>query len=489
MKKREFLKKSAIIASSTAVMPSLLFACDKAKQKATTGTVMNRLRTAHIGVGNMGAEDLRDISSHIKVDVIALCDVDANYLDAAQKLHPNAKIYKDYRVMFKEVADEIDAVIVSTPDHTHAPASIMAMNNGKHVYCQKPLTHYVTEAREMKKLAAEKNLITQMGIQVHSFYDYKLATMLIQSGIIGKVHTVRAWSPKNWGYDRPAPEGSDPIPEALDWNLWLGTAAERPYKEDIYHPVNWRKLVDYGCGTLGDMGVHIFDTPYNALALDVPMTIKNECRKPNGFGYPENNIVTYEFPGTEYTTQTLKWVWYDGPGAPEEHEDLKVPNAVDAVTSETEKAWKNDQSVEDKISLETKATSKGTLPEQGAMFIGEKGRLLVPHFMELPKKIVDGEYVDISTEIAEVEQVNKMGKPIRDYESEGPKHYHQFVDACLGTDQCSTPFSYAARLTETILLGVIAGRFPNRTLHWDSETAKFAEDEANQYLGAAYREF
>ncbi|NNC69746.1 MAG: gfo/Idh/MocA family oxidoreductase, partial [Flavobacteriaceae bacterium] len=305
----------------------------------------------------------------------------------------------------------------------------------------------------------------------------------------GKVHTVRAWSPKNWGFDGPAPTGSDPVPETFDWNLWLGTSAERPYKKRVYHPGNWRKLMDYGCGTLGDMGVHIFDTPYNALALDVPMTVKNECRPPTGFGYPENNRVTYEFPGTKYTAKTLKWVWYDGPGAPRDHEDLKVPNALDAVTSETEKAWNDKETVKDKTSLDSKATSEGTLPEQGAMFIGEKGRLLLPHFMELPRKIVNGEYVDISAEITKVEQANNMGKPIRDYASEGPKHYHQFVDACLGKDQCSAPFSYASRLTETILLGVIAGRFPNQTLHWDRKTAKFAEEEANQYLGSKYREF
>ena len=486
MKKREFLKKSAILASSAAVMPSLILSCKEAKEKITTDTTIKRLRTAHIGVGNMGAEDLRDISSHAKVDVVALCDVDANNLAVAKKLHPNAKTFKDYRVMFKEMENDVDAVIVSTPDHTHAPAAMMAMNINKAVYCQKPLTHHVSEARAMKKLAAEKQLVTQMGIQVHSFYDYKLATLLIQSGIIGKVHTVRAWSPKNWGYDGAAPEGKDPVPETLDWNLWLGTAAERPYKKEVYHPGNWRKLMDYGCGTLGDMGVHIFDTPYNALALDVPMTIKNECREPNGFGYPEKNVVTYEFPGTKYTAEKLKWVWSDGPGAPDMHEDLKLPGTMN---TETENTLDNKESVKDKISLETKETLEGKLPDQGAMFIGEKGRLLLPHFMELPRKILNGEYVDISTEIAAIEKANSMGKPIRDYASEGPKHYHQFVDACLGTDTCTAPFSYAGRLTETILLGVIAGRFPNETLHWNSETAKFAEAEANQYLGATYREF
>ncbi|MDO5978335.1 Gfo/Idh/MocA family protein [Flavivirga spongiicola] len=484
MNKRDFLKKTGLGAMGLTLVPSLIMC----KSNAPSG----RLRTAHIGVGGMGKADLDAIASHDLVDVTALCDVDANFLSAAKKLHPNAKVFSDYRVMLKEMKNDIDAVIISTPDHTHAPASMLAMNMDKPVYCQKPLTHHVSEARAMKKLAAEKQLVTQMGIQVHSFYDYKLATLLIQSGIIGKVHTVRAWSPKNWGYDGPVPEGNDPVPSTLDWNLWLGTSEKRPYKKGVYHPGNWRKLMDYGCGTLGDMGVHIFDTPYNALELDVPKTIINESRQPTGFGYPENNIVTYEFPKTKYTTETLKWVWYDGPGAPKTHKDLILPSAgAENETSKEEEGVSNgeDASMKDKLSLDTKTVKEGHLPEQGAMFIGEKGRLLLPHFMQLPKKIVDGKYVDISSEIEAIEKANNMGKPIRDYDSEGPKHYHQFVDACLGKDTCTAPFSYASRLTETILLGVIAGRFPNQTLHWDSKKAKFAEEEANQYLEGNYREF
>lgn len=471
MNKREFLKRGSLGAAALALLPSIGWG-----KRGPQG----RLRTAHIGVGNMGSEDLKAISSHSLVDVKALCDVDANYLAAAKKLHPRAKTYTDYRVMLKEMADDIDAVIVSTPDHTHAPASMMAMEMNKPVYCQKPLTHYVSEARAMKKIAAEKNLVTQMGIQVHSFYDYKLATLLIQSGIIGKVHTVHAWSPKNWGYDGPPPKDKDPVPENLDWNLWLGTSAERPYKDGYYHPGNWRKLMDYGCGTLGDMGVHIFDTPYNALELDVPRTVKNECREPTGFGYPENNVVTYEFPATKHTAETLTWIWYDGPGAPNDHKDLILPGG-----KATKVAKKGEETMEDKMSLKTKIVAAGVLPDQGAMFVGEKGRLLLPHFMELPRKIVDGQYVDISKEIEDI----NLGEAVRDYASEGPKHYHQFVDACLGNGKTTAPFSYASRLTETILLGVIAGRFPNQTLHWDSSSAQFLEPEANPYLKGYYREF
>lgn len=447
MKKRTFLKIS-LAAASSALIPSPILAMAHQGQK--------KLRTAHLGVGGMGAADLAAIASHADVEVVALCDVDSNALNEAIKDYPSAKTFKDYRVMLTEMAEEIDAVIVSTPDHTHAPPSIMAMEMNKPVYCQKPLAHHVSEVRAMRKMAEQKNLVTQMGIQVHSFYDYKLATLLIQSGIIGKVRRVRAWSPKNWGYDGPAFKGRDPIPATLDWNLWLGTAAARPYKDKVYQPGNWRKLVDFGCGTLGDMGVHIFDTPYNALALDVPKTVKNKCRKPNGVGYPEKNKVIYTFSGTQYTTENFEWVWYDGKGAPKKNKELKLPN-------------------------------RDKLPLQGAMFIGEKGRLLLPHFMEPPRLIVDGayQYIDIS----KYDPKGTLGITVNDFERDAPKHYHQFVDACLGREKTSAPFSYAARLTETILLGVIAGRFPNKTLHWDSANAKFEEADANEFLSGIERQF
>lgn len=429
MKRRSFVKNAAAFAS-VSILPSSVWALAK----------NGKLRTAHIGVGGMGGADLKSISSHASVEVSALIDVDSNSLAAAKKLHPNAKLFSDYRTFFDQMGKDIDAVVVSTPDHTHAPASLMAMNMGKPVYCQKPLTHHVTEARAVRKLAEEKNLVTQMGIQIHSFKEYRSAVKLIQNGIIGKVHTVRAWSPKNWGYDGPAPKGSDPVPETLDWNLWLGTSPKRDYKNKIYHPGNWRKILDYGCGTLGDMGVHIFDTPYTALKLDVPRTIKTDCRQPTGFGHPEKNVVTYEFPGTEYTTDSLKWVWYDGKGAPPAHDELKLPG--------------NDK-----------------LPEQGSMFIGEKGRLLMPHWT-YAKLIVNGAY-------------EKVDYP----QLEEADHYHQFVDACMDRDTCSAPFSYAARLTEAILLGVVANRFPNKTLNWNNATSSFAEAEANKLLGGEYRKF
>ncbi len=429
MNKRTFLKQAAVL-SSIGFIPSPIWSNIK----------RNTLRTAHIGVGGMGGSDLRSISSHASVTVRALCDVDSDNLAEAHREHSEAATFQDYRRMFDQLGNEIDAVVVSTPDHTHAPASLLAMQMGKPVYCQKPLTRYVGEARAMRKRASQDRLVTQMGIQIHSHKAYRTAVILIQSGLIGKVKTVHAWSPKNWGFDGVIPEKTDPVPPNLAWNLWLGTARERPYQEKIFHPAMWRKILDYGCGTLGDMGVHIFDTPYAALELDVPKTITNECRQPNNFAHPEHNKVTYQFPGTKFTTEKLEWIWSDGVGAPEPHPDLKLPN-------------------------------QDELPEQGSMFVGEKGNLLLPHW-DMPKLIVGGNYENVKW--PELDEIN---------------HYHQFVDACLGNAVCSAPFSYAARLTEAILLGVLAGRFPNEKLHWDNKKAKFKESKANPLLKGVNRVF
>ena len=366
MKKRDFLKTS-LAAALTAFLPKSIMAM------ARKG---NTLRTAHIGVGGMGAEDLTSIGSHKDVSVVGLCDVDTKAILKASAKFPNAKTYTDYRIFLKEMKNEIDAVLISTSGHTHAPAAIMAMEMDKPVYCQKPLAHYVSEVRAMQKIAQEKNLGTQMGIQVHSFYDYKLATLLIQSGIIGKVSSVRAWSERSRGYDRPLTEGIDTTPSNLDWNLWLGTAEERPFK-NIYID-NWRKLIDFGWGSLGDMGVHIFDTPHNALQLGAQNTIINSCRKPNGVSYSLKNKVVYTFPKTSYITDNFEWIWYDGM-CPEAHKELNLP-------------------------------MNEKLPPQGAMFIGEKGRLLLPHFMETPRHIVNSKYKEI--DLSKYPETQKMGVPI-----------------------------------------------------------------------------
>ena len=336
LQRRNFLKAGAALAAFH-ILPSGLRAASP----------NGRLRTAHVGVGGMGASDLESVSSHAKVEVAALCDVDLGTLEQTHQQNPHAKTFRDYRELLRTMGDSIDAVVVSTPDHTHAAAAMTALNLGKPVYCQKPLTHDIFEARQLRLAAERTGLLgrTQMGIQGHSGKRNRAATEMIQGGVLGKISRVCAWSFKNWGYDGGPFEGEDPVPKNLDWDLWIGTAAMRPFKRGAYHPADWRKMIDFGTGTLGDMGVHIFDTPYRALKLTAPKWAKTICRPPTGIGHPEQNIVEYEFPGTEYTTESLIWTWYDGALAPPDLRGLPLPRGLE-------------------------------LPEQGAVFVCEAGVML-----------------------------------------------------------------------------------------------------------------
>lgn len=431
LNRRDLLKTGAVLAAS-AGLPHL-------SEQPTFAAEETKLRTAHVGVGGMGSADLRSISSHPLVEVTALCDVDQTQLNGAHKNHPDAKTFRDYRQMISELADSIDAVVVSTPDHTHAPAAMTALNHDKPVYCQKPLTHEVFEARRLREVSEEKNLVTQMGIQASAMLEYRATTQLIQSGLVGKVSQVYAWSFKNWGYDGPAFEGEDSIPSTLEWDLWLGTAAERPYKKKVYHRSQWRKLVDFGTGTLGDMGVHIFDTPYRALELTAPKWARTTCRQPTGVGHPEQNVVEYEFPGTKQTTDSLIWKWFDGAAAPPVIEELALPADL-------------------------------KLPGQGALFVGETGILLLPHIAK-PQLFRKG-------------QPEKITLP----EIKIKSHYHQWVDACLGKDETSSSFSYGGPLTEALLLGVVANRFPETRLDWNPEKLEVTNlPDANRLIRRDYR--
>jgi len=429
LQRRDFLKATAVV-TAVNILPSA------AKAVSLNG----KLRTAHIGVGGMGGADLGSISSHKNVEVAALCDVDSTRLLGASRKHPNALKFSDYREMLDRLGDKIDAVVVSTPDHTHASAAMSAMNHNKPIYCQKPLTHEVYEARQLRLTAVKKGLVSQMGIQVHSSAPYRRAVEIIQGGAIGKVSQVHAWSNKNWGYDGPAFTGQHKVPDSLDWNLWLGSAAERPFQPRVYHPGQWRKMVDFGTGTLGDMGVHIFDTPYAALELTFPNWVQTTCRTPTGIGHPEKNVVNYEFPGTKYTTDTMRWTWYDGSFAPPKSDKLGLPEGMN-------------------------------LPGQGSLFVGEGGTMLLPHVSEArlfpEEKFADYKRPDV----------------------ENGNHYHQWVDACMGNGKTSAGFEYAGLLTEALVLGVVANRFPDQKLMWDADNLKVTNIEAaNKLIRRDYRD-
>ena len=426
--RRKFINKASAAFAGVQFLPSHVWA----------NSPNGKLNLVQIGCGGKGAGDLAQMRSHPKVHIAALCDIDSKILDGVKRKNPDARAFDDYRELFAAMGNKIDGVVVSTPDHTHAPASMLALNLGKHVYCQKPLTHDVYEARQVRLIAEKKGMVTQMGIQIHASKDYRSATQLIQSGVIGKVHHVHAWSNKTWGYDGGPIVGEDPVPENVNWDAWVGTAAMRSYKKGTYHRSQWRKLLDFGCGTLGDMGVHIFDTPFRALELSVPLKVKTTCRKPTGVGHPSKNVVEYEFSGTKHTTEKMIWKWYDGRYAPPK--DIKIGDKK--------------------------------LPAQGSLFIGEKGQMLLPHIG--PPQFFDTSGVPQKMQLPDLEQIN---------------HYHQWVDAALGKDKASANFSYAGRLTEAMLLGVVAGRFPDQELLWDEPTMKFTNlSEANKFLRRSYRQ-
>ncbi|HVR86379.1 MAG TPA: Gfo/Idh/MocA family oxidoreductase [Planctomycetota bacterium] len=413
-------------AAALAVSPGLL--------SARTGRA--KLRHAAVGFGGMGGTDLEAIASHPDIEVVALCDVDANNLAVKAKKYPAAKLYRDYRKMFAEIPDQIDTINVGTPDHMHAAISLTALLKGKHVYCQKPLTHDVWESRKMTEVARAKKLVTQMGIQMHSSREYRLAVRVIQDGTIGKVKEVHSWSFKKWGRDGARPAGEDPVPGNLDWDLWLGTAPERPFKSRIYHPGNWRMWTDFGCGTMGDMSIHILDPIAGALELTQPKSILSESDAPPPESFSTKNIVKYVFPGTAHTIDPFPLTWYDGDAIP------------------TGEGWP----------IEKK------LPDQGSMFIGEKGYMLLPH-VGLPQLLPVASFADF-----------KMPAVA------GDNHWHQWVKACKGEGTSSAGFDYAGPLTEFVLLGVIANRVPGKLLKWHAAEMKLeGSDEAASRLRRVYR--
>ena len=322
----------------------------------------------------------------------------------------------------------------------HAPMAMAAMQLGKHVYCQKPLTHDIYEARQLTEFARRRKLVTQMGIQIHSSGIYREAVRIIQDGTIGKVKAVHAWSNKAWGDPSPRPDRSDPLPPDFDWDAWLGTATTRPFIGDgYYHPGNWRKRLDFGTGTFGDMGCHIYDPVFKALELTAPISLRSDGPAPNQWNWAINARIEYIFPGTAFTAdKTVKVTWYDGTERP----PLEVQPPLG----------------DDK------------LPDQGSLFIGTKGVMMLPHIARaqlFPEKDFDDWQRPKVTE---------------------NDHWQQFVEACRGNGQTAAGFDYAGPLTETILLGSLATHFPKATLQWNAKKLKFTNlSEANPYVRRRYR--
>ena len=399
------------------------------------------LRHASFGAAGMAWSDLTEIANCPNVEIVAICDVDLDCTVEARKRFPNARIYQDWRQLLDREAKNIDSVNVSTPDHMHAPIGVSAMQLGKHVYGQKPLAHEIHEVRRMTEIAHQHKLVTQMGIQIHSSVYYRMAVRLVQDGVIGRIKEVHSWCPKSWGDPDARPEKSDPVPANFDWNLWLGVVAERPFiGGEYYHPANWRKRLDFGTGTLGDMGCHIFDPVFESIGLTSAVSVRSEGPAPNQWNWPLNGKVHYQFAGTSRTAdKTLPVTWYDGSSSP--------PAEVIALLE------------------------GGDVPNTGSILIGTEGVLVVPHMDSRPALYPTAKFKEFK-----LPQVK------------GTNHWHQFVEACRGEGQTTASFDYAGPLTEAILLGDIASRFPQTTLAWNSRRLKFDLHDANRHIKRTYRD-
>ena len=385
------------------------------------------LAHASFGAGGMAGADINSLRGSKNLKLVAVADVDLTQLAAIKKRFPDVRIYQDWRDLLDK-EKKLDSANISTPDHMHGAIAMRAMQQGIHVYTQKPLTQTIYEARQLAKVAADKKLVTQMGIQIHSHPVHKTVVAILQDGAIGKVKEVHSWSSKDWGDTKPTPKRKDEVPASLDWDIWLGVASARPYLAGHYHPGNWRRRLDFGTGTFGDMGCHILDPVFASLELTAPKSVLSDGGAANADNWGLNARVTYVFPGTKHTEKTLTLHWYDGNQRPDA--------AIKALLG------------------------KRNLNDQGSIYVGTKGVLYSPYIAApvlLPEKDFAGY------------KVPKVG---------GDDHYLQFVEAVRGNGKTSTPFSYSGPLTESVLLGCLATRFDKQTLEWDAKAMKVSNVEA-----------
>ncbi len=432
MDRRSFMKQvAAASVAGPLILPNLSFA----------SSANGRLQHAAIGVGGQGTSDLGNISSHKLVDVVALCDIDSERLTVASQRFPKARLYSDWRVMLDAEEGHIDSVNVSTPDHTHAPASMSAIKNGLHVYCEKPLTHEVYETRKVTEAAREQGVATQMGNQIHSHEFYRTAVHWVKEGAIGKVKAWHSWCGATYSNEtKLRPAGEDPIPANVDWDLWIGVGQMRPYKHDTYHPFKWRNSREFGGGATGDFGCHIFDPVFSAIDVNTPLSIKSIAESNSDDIHPAWVENEYLFKGTDWTVDdTIVGTWRDGGKKPETSVSPHLPKGFQ-------------------------------LPASGSLLIGEEGTLLIPH-VDKPS-------------LYPLNKFEKYPKP----KLAPLSHYHDFVEAALGNVVAGSNFDFAGPLTEAVLLGNVANRFPGETLQWDAKNLKFTNfDAANALLQRNYR--
>ena len=436
LSRRRFLRAAGSVAGAFTLVPRHVL--------GGSGFVppSEKVSVAFIGAGGQAMANINALVKE-SVHVGALCDVDAARAATAFKRFPDVPKYTDFRQMLDR-EKSVDAVVVSTPDHTHAPASLMAVRLGKHVYCEKPLTHSVYEARMLAQAVAEEGVATQFGTQGQAFEGPRRLREWIADGAIGPVREVHVWSnrPGNWwpqGIRRPG--GVRPVPAGLDWNLWLGPAPYRPYSP-AYAPFKWRGWWDFGNGPIGDMGIHDVDPVVRALRLGPPTSVEATSSPLNGETLPLACLITYRFPARgEMPPVELRW--YDG--------GLLPPRPVE---------------------LEDGRKMSG---EDGVILVGEKGKILTQGWGSSTVRLIPE---------AAMEAYEQPPKTI-------PKsigHHKEWIEACKGGPPTGADFAYAGPLTEMMLLGTIAVRV-RKKLYWDASKMEFPnEPDANAYLRRDYRE-
>jgi predicted dehydrogenase len=404
------------------------------------------LNIAVIGAGGRGESNISEIHERGLARIVALCDVDDNRASETYKRFPDLPRYRDFRKLL-DAEKGIDAVIIATPDHTHAPATLAAIQLGKHVYCEKPLTHTVHEARLVAVAAREKGVATQMGNQGMAFEGNRLINEWIDAGAIGAVREVHAWSDRPthygelmWAQGIERPADTPPAPSTLDWDLWLGPAPERPY-HPAYVPFAWRGWWDFGSGGLGDMGIHNLAPVFSALKLGAPESVNASSTLFNDDSLPLACCVHYRFPARE-GLPPVDLHWYDGGMLPPRPEELEPGEELD--------------------------------PEDGLIFVGEKGKLLVEGWggerpRLIPKSSMDAFEPPLQT------LPRSMG------------HHAEWIAACKGGEPARSNFDFAGSLTEAVLLGTVAVR-TRKHLEWDAQSLSITNvPDANQFVIKQYR--
>lgn len=433
MNRRQFIHKAG--AATALGFPAIL----------RSASPNSMLQVASIGVARMGGNTLRSVASHDKVKITALCDVDDRHMAMATKTFKGTTQVRDWRELFAKHADKFDAVTVGTPDHMHASMALTALRAGKHVYLQKPMAPTPHECRVLTQEAAKSGLVTQLGNQGRSSIESRMMVELLRTHAVGKIKEVIMWENKPlnwWPKNTELRAQGDAIPEGLDWDLWLGVRSPRPYLNDTYHPQNWRAWFDFGCGELGDMGVHHLDATFDGLKLGAPKRVRQTTEGSSGALWANKRSVEFEFSGNELIAgDTLKLTWMDG-GIEPDRSIVKMPAALT------------------------------NFPANGGYWIGERGAIFKPYGVRpfiLPE-------ADFPAE----KYPRGFGKQ---------DHYHDWVDAILAGKKSCADFSHGGPLTETVVVGTIADRFPNQWLEWDRAALKFTNHEpANELVKREYRD-